>query len=83
MNKSDILTELENLSSKLSVKIVYANTGLKGGLCRIYNDYYIFLDRKSNLDYKVSIICEALKKFDLSNIYITPKIRKIIENDNE
>lgn len=78
MDKKSVLKSLEEITEKLSINIRYGKLKSQGGLCRVYNKYYIFLDRKTNDAMKIHIISKALKKFDLKNIYIPPIIRSFI-----
>jgi N-acetylglucosamine kinase-like BadF-type ATPase len=78
MDKKNILKSLEELTEKLSISIRYGKLNSKGGFCRVYDKYYIFLDRNTNDVTKIQIITQALKKFDLKNIYIPPHIRTFI-----
>ena len=78
MDKKSVLRSLEEITERLSINIRYGKLESKGGLCRIYNKYYIILDRKTNDTVKINIISKALKKFDLKNIYIPPIVRTFI-----
>ena len=78
MDNKSILTALEEISERLSIKVRYGNISSKGGLCRVYNKYYIIIDKKAAINSKIDIIIKSIKKFDLHNIYIPPNIRSII-----
>lgn len=79
MGKTE-LKELEELCNKLGVKIRYEKTNARGGLCRVNGENIIIIDKKATDYYKQTIICKAVKSFDLSNIHIKPKIRELIED---
>jgi hypothetical protein len=78
MDKKSVLKSLEEITERLSIDIRYGKLESKGGLCKVYNKYYIILDSKATEAMKIHIISKALKKFDLKNIYITPSIRTFI-----
>jgi hypothetical protein len=78
MDSKSILKTLEEVTEKLSISIRYGDLRSRGGLCRVYNNYYIILDRKSTIASKIDVISKAIKKFDLKSIYIPPKVRSLI-----
>lgn len=69
---------LEDLARQLSIRIRYEKTSARGGLCKHNDKYQIIIDRKSSDDFKIDIIANALKSFDLSDIYIAPKLRDML-----
>jgi N-acetylglucosamine kinase-like BadF-type ATPase len=78
MDNKSILKTLEEISEKLAIKVRYGNLSSKGGLCRVYNKYYIIIDRKAAINAKIDTILKSIKKFDLHKIYIPPNIRSLI-----
>ena len=83
MNKTNtLLKELEELAEKLNIKVRYEKTNARGGLCRKGDQFMILIDRSADVHYKTSVIAEAVKKFDLGDIFISPKVREVIENDS-
>jgi N-acetylglucosamine kinase-like BadF-type ATPase len=78
MDNKSILKALEEISEKLAIKVRYGNISSKGGLCRVYNKYYIIIDRKAAINTKIDTIINSIKKFDLHEIYIPPNIRSLI-----
>jgi len=49
MDNKSILTALEEISERLAIKVRYGNIPSKGGLCRVYNKYYIIIDKRQQL----------------------------------
>ena len=72
------LSDIEKLAWQLNITIRYERTKAKGGLCRVDNNYYIIIDSKASSEYRVHVILLALRKFDLSGLYIKPAIRNMI-----
>jgi hypothetical protein len=81
MSKTNtLLKELEELASKLNIKVRYERTKARGGLCRKGEQFMIIIDRSADPHYKTAVIAEAVKKFDLTDVYISPKVREAIES---
>ena len=82
MSKSvnPLLKELEDIASKLNIKVRYERTKARGGLCKKEEQFMIIIDKSADPHYKTAVIAEAIKRFDLSEIYISPKAREIIES---
>lgn len=79
-NKKEILKSFEELADKAGIKIRYEKTTAKGGMCEFQGSKFIIIDRKANDEYKIAVIAENLKKIDLSDIYIEPKLRDTLDN---
>ena len=80
-SKKELLSSLEELAKQLEIRIRYEKTSARGGLCQYHGRYHIIIDPKSLIDYKIGIISGALKTFDLSNLFISPKLRDLLELD--
>ncbi len=79
-HKKQLLADIEELAGKIGIKIRYEKTNAKGGLCYYKGQSIIIIDRFATDDYKIKVIIENLKKIDLSQIYINPKLRDILDN---
>ncbi|ADD69164.1 conserved hypothetical protein [Denitrovibrio acetiphilus DSM 12809] len=73
-----LLEELEAVASKLDIKLRYEVTKARGGLCTVDGEKLFILDRKSSKEYKLLILARAIKEFDLSDIYLSPKLREFL-----
>jgi len=82
-SKKELLQSLEELAKQLEIRIRYEKTLAKGGLCLHQGKYNIIIDRKSSVDFKIEVIAGALKTFDLSNLFISPKLRDLLELDEK
>ncbi|MFC1725521.1 hypothetical protein ACFL4T_07825 [candidate division KSB1 bacterium] len=83
MNKGQILQELEKVADKLDMQIRYEKGNFNSGYCRVEEQKMLIIKKDLNLDQKISILCIILNEFDLSDIYILPKIRTILDNYND
>lgn len=79
-SKKDTLKELEELALKAGIKVRYEKTEARGGMCTFQGSPLIIIDRKSSDDYKIAVLAENIKKMDLTDIYISPKMRELLDN---
>jgi hypothetical protein len=84
MNDEVLLSQLEELAEKLEILIRDENINIEeasstGGLCRIEGEYILILNSKATVKEKIQVTIKALQQFDLSDIYIKPVIRELLE----
>jgi len=77
-----LLEELEGIASKLDIKLRYEVTKAKGGLCTMDGEKLFIIDKKSSKEYKLLMLARTLKQFDLSDIYISPKLREFLDEES-
>jgi hypothetical protein len=83
-----LLNQLEELAERLEIPVRYENITTEdssgtGGLCRIKGEYVLMIHSRLAVKEKVQVIITALKKFDLSEIYIKPALRELLEKCEE
>lgn len=86
-SKKETLKELEELALKAGIKVRYDTPRLatggvrfRGGLCVLYGSSLIVIDKKATDDYKIAVLAENIKKVPLEDIYISPKVRELLDN---
>ena len=84
MNEEVLLNQLEDLAEKLGILVRDENINIEessssGGLCRIEGEYVLILNSKATVKEKNQVMIKALQQFDLSDIYIKPVIRELLE----
>jgi hypothetical protein len=77
MKKREILAELTRIACKIGIKIIEDKLLKKGGYCRVFKNKYIIMDKRISEEDKLNILIKALRKNDLENVYLTPKIREL------
>jgi hypothetical protein len=87
MDNDTALSQLEGLADKLGIPIRYEIikdelTG-PGGLCRIEGKYVLIIHSKATAKEKMQIMIEALKRFDLGDIYLKPALREMLDGEPE
>ena len=84
MDEEVILSQLEELADKLEILVRDENINIEessstGGLCRVEGKYILILNSKATMKEKIQVMIEALNQFDLSDIYVKPVIRELLE----
>ncbi len=85
MDDHTALILLEELADRLDIPIRYESitddlTG-PGGLCRIEGKHTLLIDVKATTEERIRIMTEALRRFDLSAVYVKPALRELLEED--
>ena len=86
MTDEDLLIELTELACKLEIIIRDEALNLEeswslGGLCRIEGQYVLILNSRATVKEKIQVMIKALQPFDLSDMYLKPVIRNVLEGD--
>ena len=84
MNDEIILSYLEELAEKLEILVRDENINIEessssGGLCRVEGKHVVILNSKATVKEKIQVMIEALQQFDLTDMYIKPVIRKLLD----
>ena len=84
MDEGVLLNQLEDLAEKLGIKIRYGDIGVEeshrtGGLCRVKGQYILIIHSKLTVKEKIGIIIKSLNAFDMSNVYVIPVIREMLD----
>jgi hypothetical protein len=84
MNEEVLLNQLEELAEKLEILIRDENINMEesssnGGLCRIEGKFVLILNSKATVKEKIQVVLKALQQFDLSDLYVKPVIRELLE----
>jgi hypothetical protein len=81
-----ILDQLEQVASKLGVTVRYEylgdeESGLspKSGSCCLRGYQLIIVDKHQSRAEQCRILVSELKRFDLSKIFVSPIVRKLLE----
>jgi len=75
----DILQDLKALATQLGASVRFEKGDFKGGYCILKESKVIVINKMTNLQRKVMILSAALKELGVDKIYLTPKIREIID----
>jgi len=75
----DIIQDLKSLASQLGAEVRFEKGDFKGGYCILKESKVIVINKMANLQRKVMILSMALKELGIDQIYLTPKLREIID----
>ena len=88
MNEELLLDQFEEIAEKLGIKVRYENVNMEeasgtGGLCRIKGKYVLIIHSRATVIEKIGVMTKALRQFDLTDIYVRPVIRQLLEESGE
>ena len=88
MDDTAILGHLEALAHTLGIQVRYETLEGEaafpsGGLCRVRDKQFIIINEKASTGEKVQTLARALRRFDLSGVYLRPALRDFLESSVE
>ena len=88
MDDKVILSYLEELAEKLEILVRDENINTEessstGGLCRVEGKYVVILNSKATVKEKIQVMITALQQFDLTDMYMKPLIRELLDGYSE
>ena len=88
MNEEILLNQFEELAERLGILVRDENINIEessstGGLCRIEGQYVLILNSTVTAKEKIQVMIKALQQFDITDIYIKPVIRELLEGHEE
>jgi hypothetical protein len=75
----EIIQDLKNLALQMGAEVRFEKGDFKGGYCILKESKVIVVNKMANLQRKVMILSMALKELGIDRIYLTPKLREIID----
>jgi hypothetical protein len=75
----EILQELRSIADQLGATVRFEKGDFKGGYCIVHEKKVIVINKMTNLQRKVMILSSALKELGIDEIYLTPRVREVIE----
>jgi len=88
MDEDFLLVQLLDLAERLGILVRDENINIEdvsttGGLCLVERQYILILNSKTTVPEKIQVAIKALRQFDLSDVYIKPGIRELLEGEKE
>lgn len=80
MKEAEVLEHLERIVEQLGIELRYDLGDFKGGICRVDDKKVLIVNKRLLEPQKISLISQELATVDLSNVFIIPAIREIIES---
>ena len=75
----EILQELKSVADELGASVRFEKGDIKGGYCIVHDKKIIVINKMTNLQRKVMILSTALKELGVEGIYLSPRIREVID----
>ena len=80
---TEIVQDLKSLASQLGATVRFEKGDFKGGYCILHDSKVIVINKMTNLQRKALILSAALKELGVDEIYLTPRLREIINDMTE
>ncbi len=71
--------EMEALLERLGYTVVFGKGDFKDGTCLVESHKKIVINRYTPLDIQMDFFVNVLTQMDLSNVYVLPAIRELID----
>jgi len=75
----NVLLDLKSLADQMGVKVRYERGDFNGGYCLLKENKIIVINKLSTLQRKVVTLSQALKEIGIDDVYLTPKLRELID----
>lgn len=75
----EILKDLKALAVELGATVRFEKGDFKGGYCLVKDSKLIVINKLANTQRKVMILAAALKELGIDQLYLTPRLREIID----
>ncbi len=79
----EIIQDLKLLALQLGAEVRFEKGDFKGGYCILKENKVIVINKMANLQRKVMILSMALKELGIEQLYLSPKLREIIDEMTE
>ncbi|MEJ2634242.1 MAG: hypothetical protein P8184_02990 [Calditrichia bacterium] len=76
-----LFDELCEVLQKLGVEVRSELGQFNGGYCIIEGKDYFFLNKSLLIEQNIDILLEQLKSMELGNVYLSPKLRECLEDN--
>jgi hypothetical protein len=78
-----IIEDLKSVASQLGAEVRFEKGDFKGGYCILKDSKVVVINKMTNLQRKVIVLSMALKELGVDKIYLTPRVREIIDEMSE
>lgn len=75
-----LFEQLKDIANRKGIKVRLEKGDFNGGYCILKDQQIIVVNKIASSYRKILILIEALSEIGVEDIYINPKLRKIIEN---
>ena len=87
MDDNATLSQLEELAQRVGITVRYEPLKIEGfihtgGFCRVYGKDFVIINKKATGQEKMHILIDTLRRHNLSEIYVLPSLREILDMEN-
>ena len=83
MKPDKIFEDLVDISEAMGIKIIQEKGNFKGGYCLLEQEKIIVINKQKPVEQRVRALAQAYSRRDISELYMKPAVRKIIEAEAE
>ena len=86
MDDKGIIGQLEELAQRVGITVRYEPLKMEGfihtgGFCRIKGKDFVIINKKAAARERMPILIAALHRYDLSQIYVLPSLRELLDGE--
>ena len=81
MNYTQILADLEELTTQLGIQLRYEKGDFDGGYCVMKEQKMLIVNKRLHDARKAAVLAYALSEFGLEAVFVKPAVRKFIEDE--
>jgi hypothetical protein len=79
----EIVENLKSIADQLGAEVRFEKGDFKGGYCILKESKVIVINKRTSLQRKVIVLSMALKELGADKIYLTPRMREIVDEMSE
>jgi hypothetical protein len=85
LDENALLSQLKELARSLGIEvrsepIKKAGSFSPGGFCQLKGKYLVILNSTASNEDKIETLAKAVTRFDLTQVYLRPGLRELLEN---
>ncbi|MBC8456087.1 hypothetical protein H8D59_02460 [bacterium] len=80
MQSSEIIDAFKELACNLGYQLICEKGNFNTGDCLIHSEKKIVVNKNAPVESQIHDLAKLFSTFELSNLYVLPKIRKLIDD---
>jgi len=79
MRNTKLMMELEGLAERLGIHVIRERlVDSRSGLCRLHDQYMLFIEKNLKEEDQVEVLIAALSRFSLDSYQVLPGVRRML-----
>ena len=79
MKTEEIVSELVEAARQMGIEVRSERGGFRGGLCTVEEAELILLNKRQPPEAHLAILAESLRDKEMDKVFLTPAVRKALE----